>query len=148
MGVAYLVLPSCPVHPLHGQLVRERGQSAYLVPRSWPVLLLVGYFVREGGQGGGGAYLVLLAQPYIPSRLISPTLSPCLVHPVILSHHLLVVLRHPVAVVVGGVVGDAAPAIAVVVVRVGVEGTWAGAAGASGAGGGVVGTRGMVNNVI
>ena len=112
MGIAYLILPSCPIHPLGGQLVGERG---------W---------------GWGGAYLVLLAQPYILSRLISPTPSPCLVHPVILSHRLLVVLRHPVAVVVGGVVGGAAPAVAVVVVRVGVEGTWVGVAGASGEGGG------------
>ena len=109
---------------------------AYLVLPSRPVLLLVGWLVRERGRGQGGVYLVLLTQPYIPSRLISPAPSPCLVHPVVLSRRLLVVLRHPVEVVVGGVVGGAAPTVAVMVVRVGVEGTWVGAAGASGAGGG------------
>ena len=108
----------------------------YLILPSWPVLLLVGWLVRERGQGRGGAYLVLLAQPYILSHLISPALSPCLIHPVILSHRLLVVLHHPVEVVVGGVVGGAAPAVAVAVVQVGVEGTWVGAAGASGEGDG------------
>ena len=138
LGVAYLILPSQPVLLLAGQVVGERGQGAYLVLPLRPVLLLVGWLVGERGWGWGrgGAYLVLLAQPYILSRLISPAPSPCLIHPVVLSHHLLVVLHHPVAIVVGGVVGGAAPAIAVVVVQVGVEGTWAGAAGASGEGGG------------
>ena len=71
------------------------------------------------------------------SHLVSPATSPRLVHPVVLSRCLLVVLRRPVAVVVCGVVGGAAPAVAVVVlVRVGVKGTWADVAGASGAGGG------------
>ena len=117
MGVAYLVLPSRPILLLVGWLIRERGR----------------------GQGRGGAYLVLLAQPYIPVLVSSrfPRHVAHLVHPVVLSRRLLVVLCRPVAVVVCGVIGGAAPAVAVVVVvQVGVEGTWAGAAGASGVGGG------------
>ena len=93
------------------------------------------------GAGGGGEVRTSFSWPSptspFSSRLVSPATSPRLVHPVVLSRRLLVVLRRPVAVVVCGVVGCAAPAVAVGVVgRVGVVGTWAGAAGASGAGGG------------
>ena len=100
-----------------------------------------GWVVNQGEGAGAGAGMCVPRSPgpalHPRFRLVSPAMLPCLVHPVVLSHRLLVVLCCPVTVVVCGIVGGAAPAVAVVVlVRVGVKGTWADVAGASGAGGG------------
>ena len=64
MGVAYLVLPSCPIDPLGGQLVRERGWGAYLVLPLQPILLLAGWLV------GGGVRVAYLVLPSCPVHLL------------------------------------------------------------------------------